>query len=253
MISFSNAEWVTDGGDRIVHPTSLELPSRGLTAIIGPNGAGKTSLLRMAAGIVRPSAGEVTFQGRALGSIPARERAQQIALMEQQPATQLDLSVRDVVELGRIPFRSSWSFGQAADDRTIVESVMQRVSVDTLADRRWLTLSGGERQRVQLARALAQQPSFLLLDEPINHLDIAHQIAFLELVQSLDICTTAVMHDLDLVAAFCDYVVVVADGRVIAHGDIDSTLTEELIRDVFNVTVSVSNTDRRRVTWHFDH
>nr|WP_120491240.1 ABC transporter ATP-binding protein [Corynebacterium lactis] len=251
MIEFDSVSWVADSGKTILRPMSFAVPTQGMTAIIGPNGAGKSSLINIAAGIVEPTAGEVYFQGRSLATIHPRERARHIALMEQQAQTLLDLSAREVVELGRIPFRSAWSFGRLGRD-AVAEQMMERVSVSHLAGQRWQTLSGGERQRVQLARALAQEPELLLLDEPVNHLDIAHQISFLELVKSLGTCTVAVMHDLDLVAAFFDYVIVVGGGEVVASGPIERVLTRDIIHDVFGVNVSVTNTDRRRVTWHFE-
>ncbi|MFV8395323.1 ABC transporter ATP-binding protein [Corynebacterium hindlerae] len=252
MIEFKDVAWCADTGKQILQDVNVSTPRSGLTAIIGPNGAGKSSLLNIAAGIVAPTSGEVLFDGASLRALGARERARRIALMEQQAQTLLDLTAREVVELGRIPFRSAWSFGRMGRD-TVVDETMRRVGIEHLTSQRWLTLSGGERQRVQLARSLAQQPELLLLDEPVNHLDIAHQISFLELVQSLETCTIAVMHDLDLVAAFFEHVIVVDNGQVVAAGSIEQVLSPSLIREVFNVSVSVTHEDRRRVTWHFDH
>lgn len=246
----TNASW-TAGGHRILDSIDLDIRPGIFTGIIGPNGSGKTSLLHLLAGVTRPTAGSVMLDGCPLERMSPRARARQIALLEQHATTGLDLSVRDVVELGRIPHRSRWP-GSFHHDSETVDRAMDRGRVTELADRRWATLSGGERQRVQLARALAQEPEVLLLDEPTNHLDLGHQIAFLRTVREVARTTVAALHDLDLAAAFCDDLVVVHRGRVFAHGPADEVLDADLVSEVYGVQAVVEHhpvADRRTVVW----
>lgn len=236
------------GGRQILHDVSIDVEPGCLTVMIGPNGCGKTSLLHVIAGLRPASSGQVFLNDRPLADFKPRSRAKALALVEQHASTELDLSVRQVVELGRIPHRGHWPGTKDKDPHACAESV-EVAGVSDLLDRRWQTLSGGERQRVQLARALSQRPQILLLDEPTNHLDLAHQLSFMETVSALSITTVAVMHDLDLAAAFGHRLIALSAGRVVATGTIDQ-LTPDLIEDIYGVCTSVTCTDRRRVTWH---
>ena len=168
-----------------------------------------------------------------------RELARRVAVVEQHSATGANVSVVDVVRLGRTPHRSALSPWTSEDDR-IVDEAMVRVGMQDRRQQSWHTLSGGERQRVQLARAPAQAPSFLILDEPINHLDVQHQIEILRLVADLPVTTIVAIHDLNLAARFCDRIAVFSGGRLVASGTPFEILTEELISDVFGVEAHVS-------------
>jgi iron complex transport system ATP-binding protein len=232
-------------GKAIVQGIDALFPDGTVTGLIGPNGSGKTTLLSLLAGVRRPAAGRVRAGSFDVHRLGGRERARLIALVEQDVSTSLELTVRDVVSLGRIPHR-----GLLGPD---VLEVMKRTEVDHLADRLWGTLSGGERQRTQLARALAQDPEILLLDEPTNHLDLGHQLDFMATVRSLGITTIAALHDLNLAAAFCDRLVVLQAGRVVASGAVDDVLTEALLADVYGVLATVTphpSTGRPLVVWH---
>lgn len=175
MIRLENIAWEV-GGRRIVEDIDVGFAADTVTALVGPNGSGKTTVMHLAAGLRKPSAGRVLLDGEPLAALPPRERARRIALVEQHPSTDLDLTVREVVALGRIPHVGSWP-GARDRDRSAVDEAMEVAAVTHLASRRWPTLSGGERQRVHLARSLAQRPRILLLDEPTNHLDLSHQLA----------------------------------------------------------------------------
>lgn len=236
----------------ILHDVSAELPTGSVTGLIGPNGSGKTSLLHVLAGARRPTRGRVKVDGEDIHALPSRVRARRLALLEQHASTTLDLTVRQVVELGRIPYRGRWP-GQDCEGAEHIHSALHLGRIEDLADRRWQTLSGGERQRTQLARALAQRPSLLMLDEPTNHLDLGHQIDFLETVRSLGITTVAALHDLDLAAAFCDRLIVLRGGHVVAEGPVEAVLTSDLISEVYGVRATVERHDaaaRLTVVWH---
>lgn len=236
----------------ILHEVSAEFPSGTVTGLIGPNGSGKTSLLHVIAGLRRPARGVVQINGENVHDWPTRARARRIALLEQHATTTLDLTVRQVVELGRIPHRGRWP-GPLDEGREQVDEALKLGRVDDLADRRWQTLSGGERQRVQLARALAQEPSLLMLDEPTNHLDLRHQLEFLSTVRDLGITTVAALHDLDLAAAYCDRLVVMQGGHVVAAGAVDDVLSSELVLDVYGVRTTIERHEaaqRVSVVWH---
>ena len=236
----------------ILHEVSAELPTGSVTGLIGPNGSGKTSLLHVLAGARRPTRGRVKVDGEDIHALPSRVRARRLALLEQHASTTLDLTVRQVVELGRIPYRGRWP-GQDCEGAEHIHSALHLGRIEDLADRRWQTLSGGERQRTQLARALAQRPSLLMLDEPTNHLDLGHQIDFLETVRSLGITTVAALHDLDLAAAFCDRLIVLRGGHVVAEGPVEAVLTSDLISEVYGVRATVERHDaaaRLTVVWH---
>lgn len=247
MIELQDISWEVEGRT-IVSGITLGFAENRLTALVGPNGSGKTTVMHLAAGLRKPATGMVFLDGEPLVSLPARQRARQIALVEQHPNTTLDLSVRDVVALGRIPHVGSWP-GARDRDAGAVDEAMETAAVTHLASRRWPTLSGGERQRVHLARALAQRPRVLLLDEPTNHLDLSHQLDFLERVTTLGITVIAVLHDLDLAAAFCQDVAVMHQGRLHSQGAMAEVLTGELVKEVFEVTAEVRVDDRMRVNW----
>ncbi|GGS85322.1 ABC transporter ATP-binding protein [Streptomyces janthinus] len=215
-------------------------PEPGSTVgVLGPNGSGKSTLLRLLAGLLTPTAGVVTLDGTPLGDLPRRTVARRLAMVEQQADTQVELTVLDVVRLGRVPHRRAWTPASADDERAI-RAALERTGLAARAGQPWHTLSGGERQRVQIARALAQDPRELLLDEPTNHLDIHHQLDLLGLVTGLPVTTVLALHDLNLAAMYCDRVVVLCGGTVVAGGAPGDVLTEELIAEVYGVRAAVS-------------
>lgn len=235
------------GGKPVVDDVDLTLAADRFTAVVGPNGAGKSSLLRSIAGLHPSATGSVVFRGESLRDLRPRDRARRVAYVEQGTRAEFTMSVRQVVELGRLPFQARWASPTLDDDR-IVEEALRTVGVHELAGRELDTLSGGEQQRVHLARALAQQPSLLLLDEPTNHLDIRAQIASTMLVRSLvgtGVTVVAVLHDLDLVAGYADDVVVLSGGRLVAAGPVREVLTEQLVASVFGVRARVRDEGER--------
>ena len=228
---------VRAGAATLVDDAGFSAPAGRVTALLGPNGAGKSTLLRAVAGIEHPAAGTVVFDGDDLLALPRRERARRLALVEQEAGTELPLTVRSVVALGRTPFESVLG-GRDPDAVATIEDAMQTAGVAGFAHREFTSLSGGERQRVMLARVLAQQPRILLLDEPTNHLDVSAQLEVLELLGDLARAGTTVvaaLHDLTLAAAHADTVVVLSHGRVVANGPTAKTLTPKLVRDVYGV------------------
>ena len=226
------------GRTTIVEDVDLA-PAPGSTlGLLGPNGSGKSSLLRMLAGLRTPSAGRVSVDGTDLATLPRREIARRIALVEQDVSTDQDPLVRDVIDLGRIPHRRAWAGDSGAGTAAVLAAARTTDVADRL-DRRYLTLSGGERQRVQIARALAQEPSVLLLDEPTNHLDVRHQLELLGLVRRAPVTVVMALHDLNLAAAYCDRLLVLRDGRAVAEGPPEDVLTPALIEDVYGVPARV--------------
>ena len=227
-------------GISILAGISATLPPGTVTGLLGPNGAGKSSLLRIIAGIDRADAGTVALDGAVVGQLRRREAARRIALLEQNVAPSVDLSVREVVLLGRIPHRSRLlgSFG-GDDDLAVATEALAMVGAGDLIDRRWHTLSGGQQQRVQIARALAQRPSLLLLDEPTNHLDVSAQLSLLHQVRGLDLTSVLALHDLNLAAAYCDRIVLLQAGRLVAFGTPAEVLRPEIIRAVYGVDCDI--------------
>jgi iron complex transport system ATP-binding protein len=230
---------VTDyiDGTLILDGLVFDAPAGRVTALLGPNGAGKSSLLRIVAGIRRPKSGTVHFDGDDLLAMRRRDRARRVALVEQDATTELPLTGRAVVGLGRTPHEALLGGRDPSSDAVVMQAMTDAGAL-AFADRELPSLSGGERQRVLLARALAQQPRLLLLDEPMNHLDIAAQLEVLALLSRLaavGVTVVAAMHDLALAASHADHVVVLAHGRVVASGATAEKLTPDLIHDVYGV------------------
>ena len=207
------------GGRRVVDAVSLALRPGEWLALVGPNGAGKSTLLATLAGVVPASGGSVALDGRALSDWPRRERAQRLAWLAQAGAADGDLSVREVVRLGRLP-RHGLLGAPDATDAASVRAALQEMEIEPLAERRLAALSGGERQRALLARVLAVGADVLLLDEPTAHLDAPHQRALVRGLRAragVGAAVVTVLHDLGL-ALQADRVVVLAGGRVRADG-----------------------------------
>ena len=228
---------------RIVSDVSLSVAQGETLGLIGPNGSGKSSLLRLLAGLRRPQSGRVEINGQDISQIPRRALARQLAFVQQNAATDTNVSVRDVVRLGRTPHRSALSGWSAADELAVARA-LERVDMTDRRAQPWQTLSGGERQRVHIARALAQSPRVMFLDEPTNHLDIHHQIEILRMVRDLDLTSIVALHDLNLAALFCDRIAVLQNGVLVACGRPAEVLTQPLLRDIFRVQAEVSDLDQ---------
>jgi iron complex transport system ATP-binding protein len=226
------------GSEPVIKEVSLKLEAGVFYGIVGPNGAGKSTLLKLLDRYLLPQSGTIFLDNRNLNSYSLRELAQEVALIP-QTSHYFPFTVREVVQLGRTPFNSRFQ-QPTLEDSSIVEASMEATGVTHLAGRLISDLSGGERQRVTIARAFAQQTKVLLLDEPTTHLDLEHQIRTCQLLQARSkqgVLSVAVLHDLNLVANYCDYVFVLNQGELVREGPPGEVFTPALIEEIYNVSV----------------
>lgn len=228
------------GSKTILDGVSFAAQPGNMLGLLGPNGSGKTSLLRLLAGLKKPTSGQVTLDGKNIAQIGRRPMAQRVAFIEQHATTNASLKVIDVVKLGRFPHRSMFSNWTLADDEA-VSHALERTEMTAKRNERWQSLSGGEKQRTHLARALAQSPQELILDEPTNHLDIHHQINLMQLVSALPMTSIIALHDLNHAAMFCDQLIVMQSGKIVASGTPEDVITQALLSEVFSVDARVES------------
>ena len=237
-----NALSVDRGARRVLDGIDFSVENGQWVAVVGPNGAGKTTLLHALAGLVRRSAGRAELFGREVEDLSVRERAKLVALVPQNPIVPVGARVIDYVLLGRTP-HMSFLGTESRSDVARAEETLDLLDVHGLGDRLVETLSGGERQRVLLARALLQDASVLLLDEPTTALDIGHQQEVLELVDSLrrqrHLAVVSALHDLTLAGFYADELVLLDAGRVVERGPAGEVLTAEHLQRHFGANVKV--------------
>ncbi|HSJ28579.1 MAG TPA: ABC transporter ATP-binding protein [Acidimicrobiia bacterium] len=240
---------VMAGGGPIAREVGLDVEPGSFVGIVGPNGAGKTTVLHAVVGVVE-SLGRIEIGGRPVEAMSRAERARAVALVPQRPVVPPGMTVADYVLLGRTPHLGLLA-SESVEDLRAAETALQTLDVTGMADRMLSSLSGGEVQRVVLARALAQGSPLLLLDEPTAALDVGHAQRVLGLVdemrRSCGLTVVAAIHDLTLAAQFCDRLVMMAAGSVVAHGRPVSVLTESTIRDHYGATVRVLDDGDGRV------
>lgn len=225
-------------GKRVaLHGVTASIASGAVTGLVGPNGAGKTTLLRAALGLRAVSRGRVQVLGRVLADWPREELARKIAYLPQSAEAHWPVSSRRLVALGRIPHRAPLVPLSAADVGCIDEA-LERCDAMPFAERRMDELSSGERARVLLARALATHAAILLVDEPAAHLDPAHQLRLMEILREeagRGVAVVVTLHDLTLAARYCDDLIVLKEGAVLAHGTPAETLSDAVLGEAFRI------------------
>ena len=226
----------------VLRGVTLEVRQGDFTGIIGPNGSGKTTLLRVIDGILPPQEGAVYLDGVPVGKMKRDAVARMIAVVPQETAMVFPFAVQEVVLMGRAPHLKPWEF-ERGRDLQIARRAMERTDTAALTNRNMNALSGGERQRVLIARALAQEPGIMLLDEPTAFLDIRHQVEFFDLIKTLNreqrLSVLAVTHDVNLAALYCDRIVLLHNGRIHSMGRPAEVITAENIREVYGIDVIV--------------
>jgi iron complex transport system ATP-binding protein len=230
-------------GTRVVlHDVSFSVERGSILGLIGPNGAGKSTLVRALSGVLPPRNGRILVDGRSLRGMDASNLARHIAVVPQARNLPPAFSAWETVLLGRTPYLN-WLGQVSKRDEEIAREAMRRTNTLILAERQVGELSGGEQQRLLLARALTQATPILLLDEPTSSLDLQYQLTLLEQVRSLSIhdhlTVVMVLHDLNLVARYCDQVALLVDGRMAQIGGVDTVLNAQLLSQAYHVPLEV--------------
>lgn len=227
-------------GKPVINDVSFEVKYGEFVGIVGPNGSGKTTLLRAVSGLLKLREGKVRIRGQNIGEFSRREIAKKIAFIPQLMEPIAGFSVEDMVLLGRTPYLDRFAF-EDEEDYKVVRWAMDELQVKGLEKRDVTSLSGGEFQRVAIARALAQEPKILLLDEPTTHLDLRFQLRILRLLRRLRErrCMVATFHDLNLAARFCQKLVLIKNGELVAAGKPEEVLTADNIRSAYRIKVNV--------------
>jgi len=240
MLTLQNVSAGYDGTD-VVHEVSFTLEAGDRLALIGPNGCGKTTILRAIAGAL-PHTGEIRISGRLAADMKRREMARQVAMLSQISGLYFDFSVYDTVMMGRYVHRGGGLMALPTEaDREKVLACLEAVDLLALLERAITTLSGGQLQRVFLARALAQEPQIILLDEPTNYLDLRYQIELMEHLKSWAKTEKRIiigaLHDVNLGMQYCDKALVMLDGRIRAFGETRTVFTNAMLEEIYGASV----------------
>ncbi|WP_262177671.1 ABC transporter ATP-binding protein [Haloarcula laminariae] len=235
----------------VVTVDRLDIPEGEITALVGPNGSGKSTIIKSLADQLAPDTGEILLQGEAIASYDGKALARELGHLSQENDAPASVSVEDLVFHGRYPYRGF--FGAVdTDDREAVERAIDLAGVDHLREENVGNLSGGQKQLAFIAMVLAQETDVLLLDEPTTYLDLHHQLRVMETVERLNaergVTVAVVLHDIAQAARFADYLIALDDGEVYDWGPPTDVVTEELLRDVFDIEAAVRYTPEPEIT-----
>jgi iron complex transport system ATP-binding protein len=236
------------GSVRVVDDVSLTIPAGGITSLIGANGAGKSTLLSVVSRLLPADSGRVLVDGMDVASTPGPVLARRLAVLRQENSMAVRLTVRELVAFGRFPH----SGGRlTAEDRSRVDEALDWFELGPLADRHLDQLSGGQRQRAYVAMVMCQGTDYVLLDEPLNNLDMRHAVQMMRMLRGmadeLGRTVVLVVHDVNVAASYSDRIVAMREGRLVASGPTEELMTPELLRTVFDVEVDVHDLGGRRV------
>lgn len=222
----------------ILKDISFDVPKGSFVGIIGPNGSGKSTLLKNIYRLYKPSSGKIILDNKDLFTMKDKECAKEIAVLAQESNSQFDFTVEQIVKMGRYPYKSVFE-DYSKDDLKMVSEMLKKVGLDDYSHRSFSNLSGGEKQRALIARALVQNTDFLILDEPTNHLDIGYQIQLMDLVKSMKITTLSAIHDMNIASMYCDYLIVMKDGKIKKFGNVEEVITAQTLKEIFGVNAYV--------------
>lgn len=235
------------GGKDVVKDFSYNFEKGSIVTIIGPNGSGKSTILKALSRLLDHSKGSIEINDKNIKCYKPHLLSQSMAILSQVNTSPADFTVKDLVGFGRAPYKK-WYQVNSKEDENIVKWAIEITKLENLKDKKVSCLSGGERQRAWIAMALSQKPEILLLDEPTTYLDISHQFEVMELVKKLNkklgITVVMVLHDLNQASLYSDKICVIKDGKLVSSGVPEKVLTKRLIKDVYNVNVSIDNDER---------
>jgi iron complex transport system ATP-binding protein len=228
-------------GKIVLQNVSFSVKKGDFVAVLGPNGAGKTTLFRTCGRYLKPQAGNVYYQGKNIFQMPTKELAQKMAVLPQDTSIPFSFSVEEFVSLGRYPYLRRWQ-KISEKDQKVIDQAFCFTQTSHLRRRKMNQLSGGERQRVYLAQALSQQPEILLLDEPIAHLDIHHQLDVFKLLKKISgegKTVVVILHNLNFAFNYCQRIILLKAGKIVATGPSEEIMKEEILSDVFSVRFQI--------------
>lgn len=232
------------GKTQILNGVSIHVSEGEFVGVLGPNGSGKSTLIKNICKLAHPTGGSVMLCGKDLLTMKNRDMARLLSVVSQEHEGSFDFTVGEVVTMGRYAHKKmTETLGE--DDKKACDDALKLVGLSHLYDRSYLSLSGGEKQRVLMARAFAQDTPMMILDEPTNHLDIGSQIKTLKLLKNSGKTILAALHDLSVAARFCDRIYIMQKGSIVADGNPDSVLSAELVKNLYDIDVSLFRHDEQ--------
>lgn len=240
------------GGTHGIHNISLTIPKGAITSFIGPNGAGKSTLLSAISRLIPMDEGQVLIGGADVSRADSRELARVVSILKQSNQLNVKLTVQELVEFGRFPHTAG---RLSANDRRYVDEAIRYMELEEIRGQYIERLSGGQRQRAFISMVLAQDTEYILLDEPLNNLDLKHSVQMMKvlrrLTDELGKTIVLVLHDINFAAAYSDTIVALKGGRVVRHGDADEMIESRVLREIYDIDIPVHNIDGRKVCVYF--
>ncbi|WP_405081448.1 ABC transporter ATP-binding protein [Paenibacillus chitinolyticus] len=240
------------GSKHVVENVSVQIAKGKITSFIGPNGAGKSTLLSMVSRLIDKDQGEVFIEGKEIGQWKSNDLAKKISILKQSNHINIRLTIRDLVGFGRFPY----SQGRlTAEDKKYIEEAIQYMDLGDIQDKYLDELSGGQRQRAYLAMVLAQDTEYILLDEPLNNLDMKHSVQIMKvlrrLVSELGKTIVIVIHDINFASCHSDYIVALKNGRVVKEGTTEEIIDSAVLKEIYDMDIEIHNINGNRICTYF--
>jgi len=240
------------GSKHVVENVSVQIAKGKITSFIGPNGAGKSTLLSMVSRLIDKDQGEVLIEGKEIGQWKSNDLAKKISILKQSNHINIRLTIRDLVGFGRFPY----SQGRlTAEDKKYIDEAIQYMELGDIQDKYLDELSGGQRQRAYLAMVLAQDTEYILLDEPLNNLDMKHSVQIMKvlrrLVNELGKTIVIVIHDINFASCHSDYIVALKNGRVVKEGTTDEIIDSAVLKEIYDMDIEIHNINGNRICTYF--
>ena len=240
------------GSKKVVDNVSITIPTGKITSFIGPNGAGKSTVLSIMSRLLNADSGEIYLNGELLNRKKSSDIAKQLAILKQTNNINLRLTIEDLVSFGRFPY-SKGNLTQT--DRSFIDNAIAYMNLDDIRHQYIDNLSGGQRQRAYIAMTLAQDTDYILLDEPLNNLDMKHSVQIMQVLRKLatelNKTVVIVIHDINFASCYSDYIVAMKNGKLVQQGEVNHIMQSTVLQDIYDMTIPIQDIDDHKIAVYF--